>query len=81
MHRAFTINNFIAVINYVKHKASALSQVSHFQPSLMSAGKARVYPSEALTGLHSKSRILALLANITLVWKRLTVRNTLAFLR
>ncbi len=48
----------------------------HFQPSLMFAGKAGAYPSEALLG-----RLLALITNIRLSWKGLPGTNALRNLR
>jgi hypothetical protein len=40
--------------------------VSHFDPSLLFTGKAGVYLSGALMGIHSKVRLLALAANVRL---------------
>ncbi len=50
-----------------------------FQPNLMFAGKARAYPSEALSGAPLYGKLLALPANIRLGWKGLPGTNTQAY--
>jgi hypothetical protein len=53
--------------------------VKPFQPSLMFAGKAGAYPSEALYDAPLQGRPLVLLINIRLGWKSLPGMNTLAY--
>jgi hypothetical protein len=50
-----------------------------FKPSLMFAGKARAYPSEALSGAPFSGRPLALPTNIGIGWKGLPMTYILAY--
>jgi hypothetical protein len=60
-------------------KARVFVRVKLFKPSIMCVGKVRAYLSEAPFRLSLWGTLLALLTNITLGWKTLQGRNTLAY--
>ncbi len=76
---ANVIKLFTAVSYDFSYQARAFVPGKPFQPSLMFAGKAGAYPSEAPLGAPHKGRLLASPTNIRLGWKGLPGTNALTY--